>query len=58
MPDLELRDRRPFPELKAWLAETLPMFNRMQHLVTLVRSEQGCRSRQLVEELPWERKEE
>ena len=87
-----------FPEVKAWLAEMLPMFSGMQHLLgqkkvvlrgdeadvrayffnpmvidqpdgskwhldiggvyvhTLVRTPEGWRSRQLVEELLWERK--
>jgi hypothetical protein len=87
-----------FPEVKAWLAETLPIFSGMQHYVAqkevrlagdeahvraymlnplvidqpdgsrwhmdvggvyvhdLVRTSDGWRSRQLVEELLWERR--
>jgi hypothetical protein len=90
----------PFAEVKAWLAEMLPMFSGMQHLLgqklvdvpadvadvrayffnplvidredgtswhldiggiyvhSLVRTPQGWRSRQLVEELLWERRSE
>lgn len=29
----------PFPEVKAWLAETLPMFSGMQHFITQKRVE-------------------
>ena len=90
----------PYPEVKAWLAQMLPMFTGMQHLVTnaaveiagdvasvrasflnplliaregrpawrmdlggvyvhtLVRTEAGWRSRQLVEEILWEDRRE
>jgi hypothetical protein len=88
-----------FPEIKAWLAETLPMFSAMQHVIaqkkvvlrgdeadvrayflnpmvmdredgtkwhldiggvyvhTLVRTPDGWRSRRLVEEMLWDRKD-
>ncbi len=88
----------PFPEVKAWLAEMLPMFSAMQHLIgqkqvtidgdeahvrayffnpmvmdredgttwrldiggvyvhSLVRTDEGWRSRRLVEELLWDRR--
>lgn len=60
-----------YPEVKAWLAENLPLFPRRQHVLgqkevaldgepglyhhDLVRTADGWRSARLVEELCWKR---